>query len=308
MNRNEVIQKFLVNPSYMTNGAGMLSKSWNISKEEIKIAKKKAKLIILNKEDELENHPTTFKRMFFDIETSYNVIADFSCGYNKSIGPHQILKERSIICICWKWERDDKVYYLKWDDNQCDKKMLTEFTKEMEKANEVIGHNGDKFDLRWLRARAIIHQLPFPTYIKSLDTLKKVRTAAYFNSNKLDYLAKLLLGYGKVDTGGFQLWVDICENKDKSAIHKMVQYCKNDVVILEEIFHHIESYITHNTHVGKIKGNDKCSCKACGSEDIKLKGNVFTSAGNIQKHIECNNCGLDYKVSNLSWEYYLKYK
>jgi len=307
MEIEEIIQKFLTNPIYITNGAGFLAKRWNTTIEKIKIAKNKTRLINLENEFK-KGENKKFKRMFFDIETSYNVIADFSCGYEKTIGPHQILKERAIICICWKWENEDKVNHLKWDNNQCDKKMLTTFVKEMEKADEVIGHNGDKFDLRWLRGRAIIHQLNFPTYVKSLDTLKKVRQAAYFNSNKLDYLAKLFLGYGKVDTGGFQLWVDICENNDKSAMNKMVEYCKNDVVILEEVYHRINPYITHNTHVGVNKGNSKASCKSCGSEDIKLKRNVFTSAGTIQKHIECNKCGLDYKISNTAWKSFLKLK
>jgi len=307
MNENEIMQKFLNHPIYMSTGAGKLSKLWKASLEDIKVARKKVQLIQLEAKSNIEGRKK-FKRMFFDIETSYNVIADFSCGYNKTIGHHQILKERAIICICWKWENEDTVYSLKWDNNQNDKKMLSEFVKEMEKADEVIGHNGDKFDLRWLRGRAIIHQLPFPTYVKSLDTLKKVRSAAYFNSNKLDYLAKLFLGYGKVDTGGFQLWVDICENNDKSAMNKMVEYCKNDVVILEEVYHRINPYITHNTHVGVNKGNSKASCKSCGSEDIKLKRNVFTSAGTIQKHIECNKCGLDYKISNTAWKSFLKLK
>lgn len=302
MSREEIIQKFLNNPVYMTNGAGLLAKKWNCSREDIKVARKKAKLQI----KEIDSGEREFKRMFFDIETSYNVVADFACGWGKNIGPHQILKERAVICICWKWEGDDKVHYLKWDENQCDKKMLTEFSKEIEKADEVIGHNGDKFDLRWLRGRCIIHQLPFPTYVKSLDTLKKVRAAGYFNSNKLDYLGKLLLGYGKTDTGGFQLWVDICEKKCKTAMHKMVLYCKNDVVMLEEVFEKLSPYITHNTHVGKAKGGKKHSCKGCGSDNIKFKKNVYTPTGNVQRLVECQDCNVDFKLSNTVWKKYLK--
>jgi len=305
MSREDLINKFLNNRSYLKNGANYLASIWNVDPNEVRIARKKTKLILLEKEVD-EDSDKEFRRMFFDIETSYNVIADFSCGYNKSIGPHQILRERGIICICWKWEGEDKVHYLKWDDNQCDKNMLIEFTKELEKADEAIGHNGDKFDLRWLRGRAIIHQVPFPTYVKSLDTLKKVRSAGYFNSNKLDYLAKILLGYGKVDTGGFQLWVDICEKKCKTAMHKMITYCKNDVVILEEVFEKLSPYITHNTHVGAAKGNNKHSCKACGSDNISFKKNVFTQTGNIQKLVECTDCGTDFKLSNAVWKKYLK--
>ena len=302
MSREEIVQKFINNPIYMTNGAGFLSKQWNCKKSDIFEARDRVRA--MNKELDLKDKP--FKRMFFDIETSYNVIADFACGWNKSIGPHQILKERAIICICWKWEDEDKVNYLKWDDNQCDKKMLTEFSKEIERADEVIGHNGDKFDLRWLRGRCIIHQLPFPTYVKSLDTLKKVRAAGYFNSNKLDYLGKILLGHGKVDTGGFQLWVDICENKCKEAMHKMILYCKNDVVLLQDVFDKLSPYITHNTHVGVADGGEKYTCKGCGGSNIEFKKNVYTPTGNVQRLVECRDCRVDFKLSNQVWKNYLK--
>jgi DNA polymerase elongation subunit (family B) len=154
MSRVDLVQRFLDHPCYFDNGAGSLATRWKESKEDIIIARKKARLILAEEElDELEEVEKEFKRVFFDIETSYNVIGDFSCGYNKTVGPHQILKERAVICICWKWENEDKVHFLKWDENQCDKKMLTEFVSVIEEADEVIGHNGDRFDIPWLRTR-----------------------------------------------------------------------------------------------------------------------------------------------------------
>ena len=55
------------------------------------------------------------KRLFYDIETSFNIIADFSCGYNKIIRPNQIIKERQIICISYKWEDEYEVHPLDRD-------------------------------------------------------------------------------------------------------------------------------------------------------------------------------------------------
>ena len=64
---------------------------------------------------------TNRKRLFYDIETSFNTIADFSCGWNKTIRPNQIIKERQIICISYKWEGEISA---RWkSDNQQDLKL-----------------------------------------------------------------------------------------------------------------------------------------------------------------------------------------
>jgi len=302
MSREDIIQKFLDNPIYMTNGAGFLSKRWNCNKEDVVVARMRAKLILKEQSSEKKE----FKRMFFDIETSYNIVKSWRAGYKLTIHPSDIIKERAIICICWKWENDDTVHYLKWDNDQCDKKMLQAFTKELSKADEVIGHNGDRFDIKWVRTRCLFHRIPFNATIKSLDTLKKARSAFNFNSNRLDYIAKYLGVGGKIETGGMSLWDDIIFNKCKTAMHKMVTYCKNDVVILEDVFQVMQSYIHQNTHVGVATGGHKWSCPSCGGDDIKLLANPVTKAGTIQRHVECNGCKTDYKLSNSNWKKYLK--
>ena len=64
------------------------------------------------------------KRLFFDIETSPNIGLFWEAGYRKTISPDNIIKERAIICICYKWEHEEEVHSLTWDKNQNDKKML----------------------------------------------------------------------------------------------------------------------------------------------------------------------------------------
>lgn len=307
MSIEEMIKKFKARRSYLTNGAGLLAKNWGVDINDVKEAKKRARLSLLEEDfemDEAVDRP--FKRMFFDIETSYNKIADFACGYGKTVGPHQILKERAIICICWKWQGEDKVHHLQWDKDQCDKRMLQDFTDVLAEADEVIGHNGDRFDIKWVRTRCLFHDIPFNANIKSLDTLKKAKNAFYFNSNKLDYIAKFLGVGSKTDTGGFQLWLDVCEKNDKEAMHKMITYCKNDVVILEKVFDKMQSYIHQNSHTGVARGGDKYCCPACGSDNIRLLSMPVTRAGTQQYHVECNSCSTDYKLSKTVWDKYLK--
>ena len=79
---------------------------------------------------------TTPKRLFFDIETSPNIGLFWSAGFKLNIAPENIIKERAIICICYKWQGQDKVYSLQWDSKQEDKKMLTEFIKIANECDE----------------------------------------------------------------------------------------------------------------------------------------------------------------------------
>ena len=100
-----------------------------------------------------------------------------------------------------------------WDDDHSDKKLLEEFVKVVEIADELVAHNGDNYDIKWLRTRCAFHGIKFPDKIPSYDTLKKARKQFRLNSNKLDYMAKFFGVGQKLETGGFQLWLDVLDNK-----------------------------------------------------------------------------------------------
>ncbi len=119
---------------------------------------------------------TKRRRLFFDIETSPNIGLFWEAGYKKNIDYSNIIKERAIICICYKWEDEKEVGWLTWDAKQCDKKMLERFVKIANTADELVGHNGDKFDLAWIRTRCLYHGIEmFPNYT-TIDTLKVARS------------------------------------------------------------------------------------------------------------------------------------
>jgi len=70
------------------------------------------------------------KRLFFDIETSPNIGLFWTAGYKLNIGHDNIIKERAIICICYKWAGEKEVHSLTWDNKQNDKSLLEKFVKE----------------------------------------------------------------------------------------------------------------------------------------------------------------------------------
>jgi len=255
----------------------------------------------------LRRKSESVKRLFFDIETSPNVVYSWRIGYNLNITPENIINERAIICISYKWENEETIHTLAWDKNKCDKQMLIDFIKVANQADEMIAHNGDRFDIKWIRTRCIYHRIPmFPNY-KTLDTLKKAKSGFNFNSNKLDYIAQYLGVGAKVKHSGFDMWKGVMNN-DKKALDEMVNYCEGDIIVLEDVFLTMQNYIKQNTHAGVLNNNLKYSCPCCSNEQITLVKNNVTAMGTIKRLIECNDCNYNYEISNSSYMLYLKFK
>ena len=248
------------------------------------------------------------KRLFFDIETSPMIVYSWRTGYKINLHTDNIIEDWKIICISYKWENEEKVKTLTWDKNQCDKQLLIDFIKVANKADEIIAHNGDRFDIKKIRTRCIYHRVPmFPKY-RSLDTLKKARSGFNFNSNRLDYIAKFLGVGAKLEHEGFDMWVK-CLKGDRNALKEMVKYCEMDIIVLEDVYFAMQSYIKPNTHAGVINGNMKYSCPSCGNDDdlIHLKNDV-TEKGTVSRVMECDSCGHNYNISNSSFRMYLESK
>lgn len=237
------------------------------------------------------NLKTKRRRLFFDIETSPNIGLFWEAGYKKNITTDNIIRERAIICICYKWEDEKEVYALQWDAKQNDKTMLEKFVKVANTANELVGHNGDKFDLAWIRTRCLFHGIDmFPKY-QTIDTLKVARSKFRFQSNRLNYIAEFLGLGGKIKTE-FNLWKDILLNKDKVAMEKMIKYCKKDVSLLEEVYKLLGSHIAAKTHYGVVFGQERGSCPECGagSEDLIKNNTVVTATGLTRIQYKCKVC------------------
>jgi hypothetical protein len=163
--------------------------------------------------------------------------------------------------------------------------MISKFIKVMAKADEISGHNCDRFDTKWIRTRAIYHRLPMPPEYTSIDTLKESRKGFNFPSNRLDAICKYL-GIGEKIKTTEQLWMDIWRNKSSKAMAEMIKYCKMDVLILQEYFTIINPYIKHKTHYG-CRGE----CPECGSGNIIISNRRKSATGIVKVQLKCKDCG-----------------
>ena len=177
----------------------------------------------------------------------------------------------------------------------------------MNSADELLGHNSNNFDEKWIRTRAVYHRIPMRPKYRHLDTLVKSRKHFRFPDNKLNTIAQYCGVGEKEPHEGIPMWQK-CKAGDKDALNKMVSYCKHDNIILEDVFHVLQNYITSNAHAGVIQGGYKYECPNCGGSDSILLKNNFTAMGTVKRLISCDTCEYEYEISNSSYRMMLELK
>jgi len=246
----------------------------------------------------------TAKVLIYDLETSPNIGWFWRAGYKQNIQPNQIIKERAIICVSYKWQGEDEVYNLTWDKNQCDKFLIEQFVEVLNEADLIVAHNGDNFDIKWLKTRALYHRIPMLPNYKQFDTLKLAKAKLYLNSNRLDYISKFLGFEGKIQTTP-DLWNKVVMLNDRAAMKDMLDYCDEDVRQLEKVYNELQYLDNPKVHVGVLNGEVKYSSPISGNYNLELVKSVTTNTGTIKRIMKDLDNNRIFEMSNTN---YLKYK
>lgn len=247
-----------------------------------------------------EDNPK-FRRLFWDIEVTPNIGLYWRPGFQVDVNYDGIIKERKIICIGYSWEGEKKAHVLRWDSNQDDRQMLKEFLEIANQADELVAHYGDMFDVKWFRTRCLILGFdPIPAW-KTVDTKAWASKYYYFNSNKLDYLSKVL-GYGGKLKTDFDLWKDILLKNCKKALNKMCTYCAVDVLKLKKVFYRLEGCVKPKTHAGVFAGEEKWTSPFNGSRNVEKSKTCVTANGTIQHRMLCRDSRKYYIITQTAYE------
>lgn len=239
------------------------------------------------------------KILFFDIETSYLMARIWRPGTKISVSHKQLVENFDrprIICIGYKWAHERGAHYLHWGAAEQDEKpMLTEFSRLIEKADLLVAHNGDAFDLKHLNTALLLADLPPLPPVTTEDTLKQARRHFSFPSNSLGYLSHLLTESPKTKCE-WKDWVAVVEGKDDKALTRMVKYCMQDVRALEAVWKKFFKFCGPTMHAGLAIYGDRESCPRCGSKSVHKDGTKVLKAGTYQRY-QCQDCGSKYRDS-----------
>lgn len=231
------------------------------------------------------------KIVLWDIETS-GIVATTWNLYPESIPHDNLLQDWFIICGAWKVLGEKDIHAVSVLDNKGrfkkdhtdDYHVIATLRKALEDVDILIHHNGDKFDIKMFNTRLITHGLPPLPNLVTIDTLKEVRKVAKFTSNRLDFLGKVLAGYGKIETPK-GTWLKSM-NGDAKAIETMVEYNKGDVQVLEDVYLRLAPYMKKHPQIG-----EKKACPVCGSNHTKKKGTRIRATGTKVQENQCQECG-----------------
>lgn len=309
MTVKDVIRFLETKPGYYKEGSKRLSEKVLKGKADVETCRLALKLF--NKQLDLPSIKLDKKEregnkvLIWDIETSYNIVSSWRVGSKVNLPHYSIIKERAIICISYKWLGENQVYTLTWDKNQDDKFMLEQFIDVMNEADILVAHFGDKFDMKWVKTRALKHGLEMlPNYV-TVDTKWLASKHFYLNSNKLDYIAKFLGFEGKIQTEP-ELWDKIILEKDNKALIQMIEYCEEDVRQLEKVYNKLKVWDKPKQHAGINLFDDKISSPISGSKDLEYVKTTSTNAG-TKKHI-MRDLSTDrlFEMSDVNYKKWLK--
>lgn len=233
------------------------------------------------------------KILIFDIETS-PLMGMFFRIWQQNISATNGALQSEIFFLTWsaKWLFEDGVYSDKLTSqeaiNQDDSRIVQSLWDMINEADVILGHNIDKFDVKHFNTRCIRNGLTLPSPYTTIDTLKIARKTFNFPSNKLDYLANILLGERKIPTS-FKLWAS-CMKGCEESLEKMRLYNDQDVIMNEELYLKIRGYMKSHPNLGLYIEDDITRCPTCLSENLSTNGSYKTST-NVYDAIQCNNCG-----------------
>ena len=263
------------------------------------------------------------KILFFDVENLPNIVNTFTL-FNTSIPHTNIIENQSIISIAWKWGGQKKIYCSSIiDDMTRFKKNVYDDYVPVKRFHEILntadsfclcGHNSRNFDLKKLNTAFIKHGLEPTQERQMIDTLTAARRYFRFDSNRLDYLARFLKVGEKLETGGYQLWLNILQSKypeightpdiqlSIASVKKMCRYNKVDVAITEKCYEKLKPFINNHPNYA-LYNKEQLVCIKCGSTDIIKAGWRYMKSHRYQRYA-CKDCKSKFDPPNKLREAY----
>lgn len=247
------------------------------------------------------------KVLYFDLETAPCKGWFWRPGFRVRLTMKNVREPGKIICASWKWKGKKKVHRADWGKDKDDKLVLEPLVEAMNEADLIIAHNGDRFDIRWVRARCLANGIMSLPRWQTMDTLKSLRANLELPSYRLEDVCEYYdLPYKKMKVDG-DLWEEIVFGEGE-RMEEMLEYCDADILALESVHEFIEKVVPSKMHVGVAEGGEKWSCNCCGSEHVKHHMQRTTKTGIIKHSMKCKNCGSYYTINGVSYINYLKHR
>lgn len=207
---------------------------------------------------------------------------------------------QSIICFGYKiygqaeaecvnaWDFKDS-----WERNPNDDAAVVAAAYDiLHDADEIVTHNGKSFDIKVLNTRLAYYGMPpIAKDIKHVDTKYSAKKLSLY-SNRLADVAKF---FGVEDKMTFDnkwgMWERMAFKEESKADREAMEaYCKQDVVVLEQIYEKLMPHHGNNLVNRGFWSDDREVCPSCGSKRVIKHGTKRTKTKEYQRYL-CQDCG-----------------
>lgn len=231
------------------------------------------------------------KILYIDIETAPKIAYVWSF-FKTNISPKQVLDHGHIMSFSAVWGDSDDIIYEE-NRGQDDFEITLSLRNLLDEADIVIGQNVVGFDNKSINGRCLVLDIPPPSPYKTVDTYLSAKKYFKFESNSLEYLAKVLkCKYQKRDHAsypGWELWLECLKGND-DAWAEMRDYNIDDIFTVREVYYAMRPWIDNHPNFGVFMEEDVPVCPKCGSKHLQRRGHAYTNTGKYQRY-RCVECG-----------------
>jgi len=128
-------------------------------------------------------------------------------------------------------------------DGTLDKRLVEDCINDMWKFDKIVTYYGTRFDVPFLRTRALFWDVEFPKYsqINHKDCYYMVRNKMCLHSNRLENACRLMGIKGKTHVD-WNYWIRALTGDEKSLKY-ILDHNKKDVIILEKLYNKLLQYV-----------------------------------------------------------------
>jgi len=205
--------------------------------------------------------------------------------WGQDIHNAQVVEPVSMLCFAYKWVGEKGTEFVGVNEGTPEDVAFAAWTI-LDKCDALVSYNGDRYDIPHLYREFAAAGLGPPSPFKSIDLYRTAKRLKFF-SHKLDYVADQLRVGRKLETGGFQLWLDVMAG-DEKAWKKFERYNRRDVVVTEKLYLEllpwIKNPLNHNLF------SEEEGCPRCGQGTLQKRGFRYTGIAKFQRFF-CTSCG-----------------
>jgi DNA polymerase elongation subunit (family B) len=210
--------------------------------------------------------------------------------FDQTVAQKQVIKEGYLLTYSAKWLGEPTIYSNRIYEAENDECLVRELADLMDKADLVVAHNAERFDVPLIKTRMLALGMNPPSPSKIVDTLRMAKREFRFPSNSLDNIAAYLGLARKQSHSGFELWVK-CMQMDDEAFEEMLTYNIQDVVVLEQLYMKLRPWYKTHPNVSLYGPADKPRCVCCGSDKLSEIDKKYFTATCEYLMYNCLSCG-----------------